>query len=72
MQNRDMSDVRSPRSPELISAQLQPAIEAVCNELGIARFEIKRREAVAKRIEAAWKVGRVQPLYLVDAGLSGT
>ena len=46
------------------------ALEAVCDELGIARFETKRRAAVAKRIEAVWGRGRTQPLDLVDAGLS--
>ena len=52
-------------------ADVSRALEAVCNELGIARFEKKRREAVAKRIEAAWRTGRREPLYLVDAGLGG-
>lgn len=45
------------------------ALEAVCDELGIGRFETKRRNAVAQRIEAAWLTGRTQPLDLVDAGL---
>ena len=67
MQTFDKSDLRIKRSSE--ASDVINALDAVCNELGIARFERARREAVAKRIEAAWKNGRTQPLYLVDAGL---
>lgn len=49
--------------------EINGALEAVCDELGIGRFETKRRDDVARRIEAAWLTGRTQPLDLVDAGL---
>jgi hypothetical protein len=57
------------QSPSTSIREINGALDAVCNELGIARFETKRRDAVAKRIEAVWRKGRTQPLDLVDAGL---
>ena len=48
-------------------AQMQGAIDAVCGELGIAMGP--ERDAVARRVMAAYQTGRRQPLNLVDAGL---
>ena len=59
------------RPSDIPAPDVNRALEAVCNELGIARFETKRRNVVAQRIEAAWRTGRRQPLYLVAAGLGG-
>ncbi len=50
-------------------AVMRDAIEAVCGELGIARGSTARREAVAKRVMAAYDKGPRQPLNLVHAGL---
>jgi hypothetical protein len=50
-------------------AVMRDAIEAVCGELGIARGSTARREAVAKRVMAAYENGPRQPLNLVHAGL---
>jgi len=50
-------------------AQMEGAIDAVCGELGIPRGP--GREAVARRVLAAYQTGRRQPLNLVDAGLGG-
>lgn len=49
-------------------AQMQGAIDAVCSELNIAKGP--QRDAVARRVMAAYETGRRQPLNLVDAGLS--
>jgi hypothetical protein len=48
-------------------ARMQGAIDAVCGELGILRGP--QRDAVARRIIAAYETGRRLPLNLVDAGL---
>ena len=48
-------------------ARMQGAIDAVCGELGIATGP--QRDAVARRVMAAYETGRRQPLNLVDAGL---
>lgn len=48
-------------------ARMQGAIDAVCGELGIPKGP--EREAVARRVLAAYETGRRQPLNLVDAGL---
>ena len=53
-------------------AAMRDAIDAVCGELGIARGAIDAREAVAKRVMAAYDVGRKHPLNLVHAGLGGS
>jgi hypothetical protein len=50
-------------------AEMELAIEAVCAELGLGKGENGRRKAVEERIMAAFRHGRRQPLYLVDAGL---
>jgi hypothetical protein len=50
-------------------AEMQRAIEAVCAELGLAKGERDRRRAVRERIVEAYRLGRRQPLNLVDAGL---
>lgn len=50
---------------------IRPVVEAVCNELGIAARERKRRAAVEERILVAWRRGPRQPLDLVRAGLDG-
>jgi len=50
---------------------IRPVVEAVCNELGIAARERKRRAAVERRILVAWRRGPRQPLDLVRAGLDG-
>lgn len=47
--------------------RMQGAIDAVCGELGIRQGP--EREAVARRVFAAYETGRRQPLNLVDAGL---
>lgn len=47
----------------------EEAVDAVCTELGIPAGAAARRAAVADRVEAAYRMGRRQPLYLVDAGL---
>ena len=49
--------------------QIQPVIDAVCSELGVAANEMARRRAVAQRVMAAYRVGRPLPLNMVDAGL---
>lgn len=51
-------------------AELCAALDAVCAELGIARHEGARRADIKRRMADAWRHGRTQPLYLVDAGLS--
>jgi hypothetical protein len=48
--------------------RMQGVIDAVCSELGIAKGR-PEREAVARRVLAAYETGRRQPLNLVDAGL---
>jgi hypothetical protein len=48
-------------------ARMQGVIDAVCSELGIPKGP--EREAVARRVLAAYQTGRRQPLNLVDAGL---
>ncbi len=50
-------------------ATMRDAIDAVCGELGIAQGPHSAREAVAKRIMAAYAKGKRQPLNLVHAGL---
>lgn len=50
-------------------ARMEGAIDAVCGELGIPRGP--GREAVARRVLAAYQTGRRHPLNLVDAGLGG-
>jgi len=49
-------------------ARMQGAIDAVCGELGIPRGPA--RDAVARRVIAAYETGSRHPLNLVDAGLS--
>jgi hypothetical protein len=51
-------------------AQMQGAIDAVCGELGFGKGP--QREAVARRVMAAYETGRRQPLNLVDAGLGSS
>jgi len=51
-------------------AMMRGAVDAVCTELGIAISDEGRRDGVARRIVAAYEVGRRAPLYLVHAGLS--
>ena len=51
-------------------AQMQPVIDAVCVELGLAANEKARRKAVAERVMSAFRRGRHLPLYMVDAGLA--
>ena len=51
-------------------AHVQPVIDAVCGELGLAANERARRRAVAERVMAAYRRGRHLPLNMVDAGLS--
>lgn len=48
---------------------VRQALDAVCAELGIDYDEHDLRDAIAQGMEAAWRHGRTQPLYLVDAGL---
>lgn len=50
-------------------ARMQGAIDAVCGELGIVHGP--QREAVARRVIAAYETGRRLPLNLVHAGLDG-
>jgi hypothetical protein len=50
-------------------AVVKQAIEAVCAELGLEDGERARRRAVRERIVEAYRLGRRQPLNLVDAGL---
>ena len=50
-------------------ARMREAIDAVCGELGITDGSTAEREAVARRIMAAYDTGRRQPLNLVNAGL---
>lgn len=74
-----MGNVRHPREDAVISlrgayssddmACMQGAIDAVCGELGIARGP--QRDAVARRVIAAYDTGKRLPLNLVDAGLGG-
>lgn len=47
---------------------MQGAIDAVCVELGITDTS-NARDAVARRVVAAYETGRRQPLNLVHAGL---
>lgn len=56
---------------EAVADDIRPVVEAVCNELGIAARERKRRAAVEERILLAWRRGPRQPLDLVRAGLDG-
>ena len=58
-----------PSGVEAAVDEIRPVVEAVCNELGIALRERKRRAAVEKRILVAWRRGPRQPLDLVRAGL---
>lgn len=58
-------------SPE-DAQHVRHVVDAVCAELGVTGREIARRTAVAQRVEAAFRRGRSQPLYLVHAGLSET
>lgn len=51
-------------------ASMQQIIDAVCCELGLTAREKARRDAVAKRVLAAYRRGRHLPLNMVDAGLS--
>lgn len=51
-------------------ARMREAIDAVCGELGISRGPAAARDAVARRVVAAYDKGRRQPLNLVHAGLS--
>ena len=51
-------------------AQMQPVIDAVCGELGVAANEMARRRAVAERVMAAYRRGRHLPLNMVEAGLA--
>jgi len=48
---------------------VRQALDAVCAELGIDCDEHDLRDAIAQGMEAAWRHGRTQPLYLVNAGL---
>lgn len=48
-------------------AQMQGAIDAVCGELGL--FRDVQRQAVARRVIAAYESGPRLPLNLVHAGL---
>ncbi len=50
-------------------AEMSRAAEAVWQELGLRAQEKARRRAVEERIISAFRDGRRQPLYLVDAGL---
>lgn len=74
MTNR-ISEMRR-RSAQMSAAEFEQgrgererAIEAVCAELGIPSTAGARRAAVTDRVEAAYRQGWRQPLYLVDAGL---
>jgi hypothetical protein len=49
--------------------EIQQAVDAVCDELGIPAEARARRAAVAEGVTSAYRLGRRQPLYLVDAGL---
>lgn len=51
-------------------ADVQPVIDAVCRELGVTAKEKARRDAVAKRVMAAYRGGTRQPLDMVHAGLA--
>lgn len=50
-------------------AEMQQAIDAVCDELGVTPEERRRREAITRNVVAAYRHGRRLPLNLVDAGL---
>lgn len=50
-------------------AEVNDAVAAVCAELGLKKSEHERRRAVKERVLDAYRHGRRQPLYLVDAGL---
>lgn len=54
---------------ELARTEMKQAIDAVCDELGIPAGARSRRAAVAEGVAEAYRLGRRQPLYLVDAGL---
>lgn len=60
--------LRSSYNPQDM-ARMREVVDAVCGELGIARGSTARREAVARRVMAAYDTGRRQPLNLVQAGL---
>ncbi len=68
--------VRTIASGESLSPEdeqhVRHVVDAVCAELGLSQREIARRTAVAERVEAAFRRGCSQPLYLVNAGLSET
>jgi hypothetical protein len=53
-------------------SQMQQAIDAVCEELGIRPNERLRRAAITRNVIAAYRHGHRLPLNLVDAGLSTT
>jgi hypothetical protein len=50
-------------------AEMQQAIDAVCDELGISPNERARRMVIARRVVEAYRHGHRLPLNLVDAGL---
>lgn len=60
--------LRSSYNPQDM-ARMREVVDAVCGELGIARGSTARREAVARRVMAAYDTGRRQPLNLVHAAL---
>lgn len=51
-------------------AQVQPVIDAVCLELGVAANDRARARAIADRVLSAYRRGRHLPLNMVDAGLA--
>ncbi|WP_187972221.1 hypothetical protein [Aquibium microcysteis] len=59
------------KGTEVLADDIRPVVDAVCNELGIAARERRRRAAVEERILVAWRRGPRQPLDLVRAGLEG-
>lgn len=50
-------------------AEMQQAIDAVCEELGVSQDERARRRAITRRVIDAYRQGHRLPLNLVDAGL---
>ncbi|MDN2579340.1 hypothetical protein [Aquibium sp. ELW1220] len=60
-----------PAGADATADDIRPVVEAVCNELGIAARERRRRAAVEERVLLAWRRGPRQPLDLVRAGLDG-
>jgi hypothetical protein len=50
-------------------AEIEPAIEAVCAEVGLGSGPDERRARIAYRIAFTWRNGRRLPLNLVSAGL---